>query len=174
MGATVADDDMAFAIGLLGRDTCGARLLPSYASSLGLLAWFSGGLPFLGIVRSRASVVCRATRRQGAFLRFGAASSVVAGAAVVAGWMYGNSATWIAAGWTLAFALLGSVGRLVVARGYRLPTARVEIVLVASALAAAGAFVVAQQVPGHAGKALAYFAIAAVGLPLGRLGLVRK
>ena len=99
---------------------------------------------------------------------------LVVGAAVVAGWMYGHSATWIAAGWTLAFALLGSVGWLVVARAYRLPTSRVEIVLVASALAAAGAFVVAQQVPGQAGKALAYFAIAAVGIPLGCLGLVWK
>jgi O-antigen/teichoic acid export membrane protein len=145
--------------------------LPSYEPSLGLLAWLAGSLPFFGIVRTRAATVCRATGRQDAFLRLGVTGCVVVGAAVAAGGIYGHGAAWIAASWALAIAVLGSVGWLVVTRAYRLPAFRVDVLLVASAVAAGGTFAVAHSLPSPAAGAAVYLALAMLGLMLGLHGL---
>ena len=148
--------------------------LPSYEASLGLLVWFAGSLPFVGIVRTRAATVCRATGRQDVYFRLGGFGAMLVGSTVVAAWAAGGSATWIAAGWAVSFAVLGSTVWLVVARGGRLPDLQGDTILVISAAAVALAFAVVHLVPNGAVSLAAYVAVGAVGFELGRRSLAGR
>jgi hypothetical protein len=148
--------------------------LPSYEPSLRLLAWFAGSLPFFGIMRTRAATVCRATGRQDVFFRLGGFGAVLVGCTVAAAWAAGRSATWIAAGWAVSFAVLGSIVWLLVARAGRLPGLRGDTILVISAAAVGLAFAAFHSLPNRTVGLAAYLTLGALGFELGRRGLAAR
>jgi hypothetical protein len=147
--------------------------LPAYNASLGVLAWLAAGLPFIGVLRTRAVTVCRALGRQDLALRLGGIGAPLILATVGAGWVFGHSTTWIAIGWTGGFAVVGSVVWLAVARSGRLPAFSIDVLLVCAAAAAFAVFLVARAVPNPIVGVAGYLIVGAVVVPVGGRLLVR-
>jgi hypothetical protein len=147
--------------------------LPAYLPALAYLAWFAASLPFIGIVRTRAGTVCRALGRQDVFLKLGLYGAAVVGGTMAAAWALRPSAASIAVGWTIGFAVMGSVVWLLVARAGRLPALRVDAVLVASAVAVSITFSIFRSLPNRALGLAAYLAVGVLGFELARRGLAR-
>ncbi len=145
--------------------------LPAYRSSLEVLAWLTASLPFIGIVRVRATTVCRALGRQDLFLQLGGIGAPLVMAAVTVGWLVGHSGTSIAAGWAAGFVLVGSLVWLLIARAGRLPSFHVEAILVASAVAAGVAFAALHPLQNTTLALGAYLTVGAMGFGLARRGL---
>jgi hypothetical protein len=142
--------------------------LDSYKAALDYLAWFAASLPFIGIVRVRAAIVCRALRRQDVYFKLGVVGATVVGCCVVGAWALTRSALAIAIGWTLGFAVAGSLVWLLVARAGRLPALRVDVVLVGSAVAAGLLFAAFRSLPSQIGGLAAYLAVGTLAFEAAR------
>jgi len=149
MGGAIHRFDVARAGIVLGCGARGSRLLASLPTCARVPAWSVAGLPFVGSCAC-ARPLSAARWAPGLVLQAGWRRGLPGRSCCGCGVGRGRSASWIAAGWAVGFAGLGSIVWLLVARAGKLRALRADTILVVSAVAASLGFATFHSLPNRA------------------------